>query len=152
MGSTIVLLLFYNATSIYYFIGGIYLLQQESFQYQSENSLVIVVFGFIVATWAIAIAARRSNSLQLLVIGLLLAQMCTVLAIGYHHGKTIFNGAIEVHFLDNSDVCDTKGNAQWVFLGHFSNSSIFMDAKDKRLCFTDAKNYRLVSRKILENL
>jgi hypothetical protein len=26
-----------------------------------------------------------------------------------------------------------------------------MNTADKRLCFTDAKNYRLVSRKILEN-
>ena len=57
----------------------------------------------------------------------------------------------EVHFLDNRELCEKEGNAQWVFLGHFSNSSIFMNTADKRLCFTDAKNYRLVSRKILEN-
>ena len=67
------------------------------------------------------------------------------------HGKTVFNGAEEVHFPDNRELCEKEGNAQWVFLGHFSNSSIFMNTADKRLCFTDAKNYRLVSRKILEN-
>jgi hypothetical protein len=62
-----------------------------------------------------------------------------------------FIWAEEVHFLDNRELCEKEGNAQWVFLGHFSNSSIFMNTADKRLCFTDAKNYRLVARKILEN-
>lgn len=77
--------------------------------------------------------------------------MRAVLAIGHSHGKTVFNGAEEVHFLDNRELCEKEGDAQWVFLGYFSNSSIFMNTADKRLCFTDAKNYRLVSRKILEN-
>jgi hypothetical protein len=77
--------------------------------------------------------------------------MCAVLAIRYSHGKTVFNGAEEVHFLDNRELCEKEGNAQWIFLGHVSNSSISMNTADKRLCFTDAKNYKLVSRKILEN-
>ena len=110
----------------------------------------ICLFKTILALLLIA-ALRSPYALQILVLGLVLAQMCAVLAIGYSHGKTVFNGAEEVHFLDNRELCEKEGNAQWVFLGHFSNSSIFMNTADKRLCFTDAKNYRLVSRKILEN-
>ena len=133
-------------------IGDVQLLLKESFQYRNESSILIVAWFLILSTWAIAIAALRSPyALQILVLGLVLAQMCAVLAIGYSHGKTVFNGAEEVHFLDNRELCEKEGNAQWVFLGHFSNSSIFMNTADKRLCFTDAKNYRLVSRKILEN-
>jgi hypothetical protein len=96
---------------------------------------------------------RKNFVLQILVLGLVLAlaQMCAVLAIRYSHGKTVFNGAEEVHFLDNRELCEKEGNAQWIFLGHVSNSSISMNTADKRLCFTDAKNYKLVSRKILEN-
>jgi len=44
-----------------------------------------------------------------------------------------------------------RHNPEAFELASFSNSSIFMNIDDKRLCFTDAKNYRLVSRKILEN-
>lgn len=43
--------------------------------------------------------------------------MGAVLAIGYSNGKTVFNGAEEVHFLDNRELCEEEGNAQWVFLG-----------------------------------
>jgi hypothetical protein len=69
--------------------------------------------------------------------------MCAVLAIGYSNGKTVFHGAEEVHFLDNRELCEKGGNAPWVFLGHFPNSSISMNTADKRPCFTDAKNYKL---------
>jgi hypothetical protein len=83
---------------------------------------------------------------------LALVQSSAALAAGYKGGKAVFNGVVEVHFLDNREVCEKEGKAAWVFLGRFSNGSFFMNTADKRLCITEEKNYRLVSRKIVGNL
>lgn len=142
----------YNALALYFLVGNVQLFLTKSFHYRNEINALVLVFVLMVSTWGVAINARRfSRALQGLVLAIVIAQICTVLAAGYNHGKTIFNGALEVHFLDNNEVCEKEGNTPWIFLGRFSNSSIFMNAIDKRLCFTDAKNYRLVSRMIVEH-
>jgi hypothetical protein len=92
------------------------------------------------------------HAAQILILALALAQSGAVVAAGYKDGKTVFNGAAEVHFLDNQEICEKDGKQRWVFLGHFANLSIFMNTIDKRLCITEEKNYRLDYRKISENL
>ena len=54
------------------------------------------------------------QSTQFLMLSLALAQSGAVLAIGYSHGKAVFNGAEEVHFLDNREVCEKEGSNRWV--------------------------------------
>jgi hypothetical protein len=148
----VILLVIYSLLALFFFIGGVQLLIKHSFQYRNENSVLIVIVFLILLPWLGAIVARASpHHMHILLLSLALAQFSTVLSIGYSHGKTVFNGAEEVHFLDTREVCEKEGIHPWVLLGRFTNSTIFMNAIDKRLCITGEKNYRIVSRKIIED-
>ncbi len=147
------LLVSYGALSLYYLIQGVQLLLQHSFHYRNESNVLFFSAFLTFSSLVIATQARGSpHAAKILILAVALAQSSTVVAAGYKDGKILFNGAAEVHFLDNREVCEKEGRERWVFLARFSNSSIFIHAIDKRLCITEEKNYRLVSRKIIENL
>lgn len=143
----------YTGLALYYFSDCAQLFFQHSFHYRNETTVLITIVTLMLSSCVIAFQARRSPQVvHSLVLSLALVQSSAVLAAGYKDGKTIYNGATEVHYLDTREVCEKEGTQPWVFVGRFSDVSIFMNAIDKRLCITGEKTYRLVPRKVFENL
>ncbi len=71
---------------------------------------------------------------------------------GYKDGKTVYNGAQNVYYLENKEICEKDSARDWVHLGTFNSQTFFMNTIDKRLCITDQKNLLMVSRKMKERL
>lgn len=120
-----------------------------NFYFTNENSAIAIAALIFAAGMALSIySCVKSTTLTIQIAGLILVQSSGALAAGYSDGKTIYNGAMQVHFLDNKELCESDGVRDWVLLGSFGSRTFFMNTIDKRLCITEQKNMRLVSRQV----
>lgn len=126
---------------------------QSDFHYENEKSVLVLAFVLFAAgggfTYRIFKHDRRVSTCAA---ALVLMQLAGTVSTGYQDGKSIFNGAANVFFLDSKDLCEPHGVRDWVYLGKFSTKTFFMNTIDKRLCITDAGSYKLSSRKLAEGL
>jgi hypothetical protein len=134
--------------------------------YQAVSRYVAIDFHFANETSVLAIAAllfgagvclayyshRALAEMPVQIAALVLVQSSVSMAAGYSDGKVIYNGAAQVHFLGNKELCEPGGIRDWVFLGRFGGQTFFMNTIDKRLCLTDQKNIRLISRQVKEGI
>lgn len=135
---------FYQAVSRY---------QEASFRFDNEITvLYIAVLLFVVGTGFAIYSYRTSVGLPLQIVALVLVQSSVSMTAGYSDGKTLYNGAEQVFFLENKEICEPDGVRDWVYLGTFGSQTFFMNTIDKRLCISDQKNLRLISRKVKEGL
>jgi len=123
------------------------------FHYTNEfNVLVYAILLFCAGISAAYYSYRSLPVLRTQIAVLVLVQLSVSMAAGYSDGKAVYNGAIEVHFLGNKELCEPGGLRDWVLLGSFGGQTFFMNTIDKRLCLTTEKNIRLVSRQRIEGL
>jgi hypothetical protein len=135
---------FYQATSRYVAI---------DFHFANETSVLAIAGLLFGAGVCLAYYAHRALAeLPVQIAALVLVQSSVSMAAGYSDGKAIYNGAAEVHFLGNKELCEPGGIRDWVFLGTFGGQTFFMNTIDKRLCLTDQKNIRLVHRQVKEGI
>lgn len=135
---------FYQAVSRY---------QAVSFHFQNEPSVLAIAALLFFAGAGLAIYSYRAVAgLRGQIAALILVQCAVSMAAGYSDGKTVYNGAEQVYFLENKELCESGGVRDWVLLGAFGSQTFFMNSIDKRLCLTDQKNLRLISRKVKEGL
>lgn len=123
------------------------------FHFDNErNVLTIATLLFFAALGVSYRIFRSSSTMQLKVSALVLVQAAVSMSAGYSDGKAIYNGAAQVYFLENKELCEPSGIRDWVYLGKFGEQAFFMNTIDKRLCITGEKSYKLVSRKFKEGL
>lgn len=121
------------------------------FHFANEATVLLIAVLLFAAGAVLAFYAHRTASeLSVQVAALILTQSAVSVVAGYSDGKALFNGALQVHFLDNKELCEPEGVRDWVYLGVFGGRTFFMNTIDKRLCLTDEKNIRLVSRQVKE--
>lgn len=126
---------------------------QYEFHFDNERSvLTIASFLFFAALGVSYRIFKSSSTMQLKVFALVLVQAAVSMSAGYSDGKAIYNGAAQVYFLGNKDLCEPGGVRDWVYLGKLGDQAFFMNTIDKRLCITAEKSYKLVSRKFKEGL
>lgn len=126
---------------------------QYEFHFDNERSvLTIATFLFLAALGVSYRIFKSSSPIQLKVFALVLVQVAVSMSAGYSDGKAIYNGAEQVYFLVNKELCDPGGVRDWVYLGKFGDQAFFMNSIDKQLCITAEKGYKLVSRKFKEGL
>lgn len=124
-----------------------------NFHFANELNVIIYAICLFSAGMSAAYYSYRfSTSLHVQIAALVLVQSSVSMAAGYSDGKAVYSGAIEIHFLENKEICDPGGIRNWVFLGSFGGQTFFMNTIDKRLCLTAEKNIRLVSRQVKEGL
>lgn len=117
------------------------------FYFANENSVLMIAALFFCAGVACAIYCWRALAgLHVQIAALVLLQSAVSMAAGYSDGKAVYNGALQVHFLENKELCEAVGVRDWVLLGAFGDQTFFMNTIDKRLCLTDEKKIRLTSR------
>lgn len=123
------------------------------FHYTNElNVLVYAVLLFCAGISATYYAYQSLPALRIQIAALVLVQSSVTMVAGYSDGKAVYNGAAEVHFLGNKELCEPGGLRDWVLLGSFGGQTFFMNTIDKRLCLTTEKNIKLVSRQRTEGL
>ena len=126
---------------------------QSDFHYENETSVLVISALLFVASCGFAYRIyRHGNSLLTSATALILIQVAATASAGYADGKAIFNGASNVFFLDNKNLCEPGGIRDWVYLGKFSTKTFFMNTIDKRLCVNDSGSFNLISRKFAEDL
>lgn len=126
---------------------------QYDFYFDNERSVLTIATFLFLASLAVSYRIFRSTStMQLKVFALILVQTAVSMSAGYSDGKAIYNGAAQVYFLGNKELCEPGGVRDWVYLGMFGDQAFFMNTIDKRLCITAEKGYKLVSRKFKEGL
>lgn len=126
---------------------------QSDFHYKNEKSVLVLAFVLFAAGIGLTYRIyKHDRSVSTCAAALVLMQLAGTVSAGYLDGKTIFNGADHVFFLDSKDLCEPYGVRDWVYLGKFSTKTFFMNTIDKRLCITDAGSYKLSSRKLAEDL
>ncbi|MNK94832.1 hypothetical protein D3C87_1150480 [compost metagenome] len=131
----------------------VHLRQSTAFSFLNEWSVFALVTVLAVGSLlGFIVACKRGDPLVFRIIPIAALQGATFLAAGYADGKTIYMGADNVHFLEDKTLCDKTSPRDWVHVASLSGRSIFMNAIDNRLCFTDAKNYVLISRVRREGL
>ena len=121
------------------------------FSYRKEFTILFAAslltsIGLMIVWEAVRVQSRLSR----LVVALGVFQCAAVLAAGYKDGKAIYNGALEVHFLETKELCEKNSERSWVLVGRFTEVAVFMDTLDKRLCVTAEKSYRLRPRAVFE--
>lgn len=150
---TLYLVAMYGIVFVMEFYQGISRYVTIDFHFANETSmLAIVVLFFSTGVYLVYYSHRTSADLSIQIAALVLVQSSVAMAAGYNDGKTIYNGAAQVHYLGNKELCEPEGIRDWVLLGSFGGQTIFMNTIDKRLCLTDQKNIRLISRQFKERL
>jgi hypothetical protein len=135
---------FYQAVSRY---------RAATFYFENEISVLLIALLLFVVGAGLAIHAYLAFAkLSLQIVALVLLQSSVSMAAGYSDGKAVYNGAQQVYFLVNKEICEPGGVRDWVHIGAFGGQTFFMNTIDKRLCLSDQKNLRLVSRKVQEKL
>ncbi|WP_238909162.1 hypothetical protein [Achromobacter ruhlandii] len=123
------------------------------FSFLNEWSVTALILVLALGAFLAYIAARRRRDSTAFRFGAIaILQGATFLAAGYADGKTIYQGADNVFFLEDKTLCDKSSPRDWVYVASLGGRSIFMNTIDKRLCFTDVKNYVLISRVRREQL
>lgn len=134
-------------------IDGYAIYKSQDFYFRNEASIFIIAASLIVLgviQGVINILWRPYLAGGILAICLL--QIAACIASGYKDGKTIFNGADNVHFLENRELCEVDGLRDWVYLSKAGAYTFFMNTIDKRICVTDKKEYRLIKRRLKEGI
>lgn len=148
-----VLVLFYAISFVIDFYKSVSAYLDLDFHFENETSLLVIAFLMFFGSIVLSIyRARLLPELTAQFFALVLAQSAASMAAGYSDGKGVYNGKLQVHFLENKDLCEKGGVRDWVFLGAFGDQTFFMNTIDKRLCLTDEKKIRLISRKVREQL
>ncbi|MDN4035943.1 hypothetical protein [Massilia sp. YIM B02443] len=148
-----VLVLLYAISFAVDFYKGVSAYLALDFHFENETSLLVIAFVMFVGGIVLSIyRARLLPEFTAQFCALVLAQSAASMAAGYSDGKGLYNGALQVHFLENKDLCEQGGIRDWVFLGAFGDRTFFMNTIDKRLCVTDEKKIRLISRQVREQL
>ena len=144
---------------LHYFVGAKEILKAfevfSKFDFHFDNEKSILVFCSLFMLFSLILAFRiifERNNIYLIVCAVGLAQISMALATGYTDGKTIFNGAGNVHYLEQKDLCEKGGIRDWVYLEKFGNNVFFMNTIDKRICIQNEIKFNLFSRKIHEGL
>ena len=123
------------------------------FYFVNEQSVLMIAGLFFFAGVTCAIYCWRSLAgVHVQIAALVLLQSAASMAAGYSDGKAVYNGALQVQFLENKELCEPGKVSDWVYLGAFGDQTFFMNTIDKRLCLTDEKKIRLVSRQQKERL
>ena len=131
----------------------VWLFNEFEFWFRNEATVIAMALGFFVVSWVFWWkASRATKQIPFQLISLLLIQCSSLMASGYCDGKTIFNGAENIHFLDNKEICEKDGVREWVYISKYSDYAFFMNTIDKRICITSDINYKLSSRKFKEKL
>ncbi len=126
---------------------------EHEFHFDNERSVLTISTLLFFAALGISFRIfRYSSTIHLKVFALVLVQTAVSMSAGYSDGKAIYNGAAQVYFLGNKELCEPGGIRDWVYLGKFGEQAFFMNTIDKRLCITGEKGYKLVSRKFKEGL
>jgi TRAP-type C4-dicarboxylate transport system permease small subunit len=121
------------------------------FYFTNEITVLLITALMFLTGIASAVYCWRSLAgLPVQIAALVLLQSASSMAAGYGDGKAVYNGAMNVHFLENKELCEPGGVRDWVLLGTFSDQTFFMNTIDKRLCLTDEKKIRLISRQLKE--
>jgi hypothetical protein len=127
--------------------------KQYEFYFDNElNVLAIATILFLAALVVTYRIFKSSSPMQLKVFALILVQTAVSMSAGYSDGKVIYNGAVQVYYLGNKELCDPGGVQDWVYLNKFGEQAFFLNTIDKRLCITSEKDYKLVSRKFKEGM
>jgi hypothetical protein len=117
------------------------------FKFPNELTVLEICALMLAAGVAIAIYGYRSHiRLKAQIAALVLVQASVSMAAGYADGKAVYDGGMQVYFLENKDLCEPGGVRDWVHVETFGAQTFFMNTVDKRLCITDEKKIRLVSR------
>ncbi|WP_404301141.1 hypothetical protein [Alicycliphilus denitrificans] len=125
----------------------------NKFHYENEKSVLVLALVLFAASVGISYRIyKHDKSIFTCVAALVLMQLAGTVSAGYRDGKAVFNGAANVFFLDNKDICEPNGIIDWVYLGKFSTKSFFLNTIDKRLCITEAGSYKLSPQKFAEGL
>lgn len=126
---------------------------QHDFSFPNERTVLALASILFLASMGLTFHIYRTlTSLSIQALALILIQTAIAMSAGYHDGKTIYTGAVQVYFLDNKEVCETGGVRDWVYLGKYTDHTLFLNTIDKRLCLSGEKNFKLVSRKFSEKL
>ena len=123
------------------------------FHFNNEKSVLVFCSLFLFFSFILAfrLAFEQKNT-YLAVCAIGLTQVSMALATGYSDGKSIFNGAENVHYLEQKDLCEPGGIRDWVYLEKFGSNAFFMNTIDKRICIQNEIKFNLFSRKIHEGL
>lgn len=132
---------------------GISQFSSAPFYFENEKSVFLIAALLFIIGAGLAIYSYSSLAwLPLEISALVLVQASVSMIAGYKDGKTVYNGAQNVYYLENKEICEKDSARDWVHLGTFNSQTFFMNTIDKRLCITDQKNLLMVSRKMKERL
>lgn len=127
----------------------------SKFDFHFNNEKSVLVFCSLFLLFSLLLAFRlifERKNIFLIISAIGLVQISTALATGYTDGKSIFNGAENVHFLEQKDLCEKGGVRDWVYLEKFGSNAFFMNTIDKRICIQNEIKFNLFSRKFHERL
>lgn len=151
--SFLYLLVMYTMAFFFAMYKAIAIFVHHEFFYTNEINVLIIATVLFTTAWILAYKFyRRGGSITLQVIAFVLVQLSQVMAAGYKDGKTVYNGAVEVFFLENKELCEKDSVRNWVYLGKFSQQVFFLNSIDKRICVTDEMKFKLIPRKFKEGL
>lgn len=148
--SLIVIIYIYFAKE---FVKSISLFMKFDFFFLNEKSILYFCGLFIFISVALTIRSfiNRTDKLSQ-VLAVALAHIALSMSAGYSDGKTIFNGAENVHFLEQKELCEKGGVRDWVYLEKFGGNVFFLNTIEKRICILNEIKFNLSSRKYKEGL
>lgn len=135
------------------FIKSVSLFRELGFFFLNEKSILYFCCLFIFISVALTIRSffNRTDILAQ-VLAVALAHIALSMSAGYSDGKTIFNGAANVHFLEQKELCENGGVRDWVYLEKFGENAFFLNTIEKRICILNEIKFNLFSRKYKEGL
>src|SRR5690606_3180395 len=114
--------------------------KEHAFYFRNEPTVFLFIAVLSTASMALIIRSIKARrQVHILLLGLMLVQVALSLAAGYRDGKTVFNGAENIHFLRGDDICSTSDGQRWVYVAHYSNRYFFMNAYDKSICIRESE-------------
>lgn len=123
------------------------------FRFENESSLIFVAISSLLASVFMLIKGVVPGSgIAPKIMSIVLAQFQMVICAGYSDGKALFNGASNVHFLEQKEMCDGKDIRDWVYIEKYGGGVFFMNTVDKRLCLLKESKFNLIPRKYAEGL
>lgn len=126
---------------------------QYEFYFDNERNVLWIAMSLFLAALVISYRIfKYSSSMQLKVVALILVQTAVSMSTGYSKGKVIYNGAAQVYYLGNKELCELEGVQDWIYLDKLGEQAFFMNTIDKRICITAEKGYQLVSRNFKDGL
>lgn len=98
------------------------LFREHKFHYKNEIGILVMAFGFFLASITNSyVTYKQGSSNTLKIFSIVFAQISCIIAAGYCDGKTIFNGANNIFYLKNTELCEQNSKSYWIYLGKFSD-------------------------------